>query len=161
MALAVRLICEHHDIVNGSVELCCNGLGPLTRAAHQDWIVHPTEQCYDLKEATRYQMTKSPVLWRFRHVRGHQDSKKPSHLLDRYETLNCEMDAEAMALRERLEANNVPSRLWLVAGEPWPLWIDGRKISSDAATVVRSALPIPLPSIIGKRKDASVRVTRL
>jgi hypothetical protein len=144
LALAIRLICEHHDIADGSVELCCDGLGPLTRASHSDWVTHPNEQCFDLKEATRHQMAMCPVKWRFRHVRGHQDAKKASHLLDRYETLNCEMDANAKAFREQLHAVSHPSnRDWLVSGESWSLWIADSKICSDVPLAIRKACSIP------------------
>jgi hypothetical protein len=140
LALAIRLICEHYQIGAGSVTVCCDGLGPLTRASHLDWLTHPGEQCYDLKEATRFQLSRSPLQWRFHHVRGHQDSRKPVSSLDRYERLNCEMDSRAKAYRSSLM--NSPS-VWLVEGEPWPVWVGDKKISSDLPKVLQTACSGP------------------
>lgn len=126
---AVSKICEYHDIQAGTVELCCDGLGPLTRTSHPEWFTHSTERCFDFKEATATLMKKCPIRWKFRHIFGHQDETTPHAELDRYAQLNIEMDAAAKEFRERLSRQQ-RLRPWTIEGEPWRLWIGQRKISS-------------------------------
>ena len=73
---------------------------------------------------------KSPIRWTHVHVKGHQDDN-PFAVLDRWATLNVEMDFKA---KLHLAQNTDPSlhdSQFGVTGEPWALWIGERKICCD------------------------------
>ena len=48
-------------------------------------------QHFDLLSATRAPLQASPIQWKFRHVKGHQD-EDPEAVLDHWAFLNIQMD---------------------------------------------------------------------
>jgi hypothetical protein len=132
----VQKVCEFHDIQQGTVALCCDGESPLRRCAKDQWFTLATEQHFDIIEATIAAMNRSPVQWKLRHIRGHQDEKRDSSESDRYERLNCEMDREAKAHWEEMSGELRP-RQWSVTGEPWQIWIGDRKICRNLVYELR------------------------
>ena len=93
----VEKLCKVHNIREGTVELCCDGLGALNRPPQTSWTTYATEQHFDISEASRQAMIKMPIKWKSRHVKEHQDDDNELESLDRYGKLNVEMDANAKA----------------------------------------------------------------
>eukprot|EP00957_Ditylum_brightwellii_P132879 10133269-Ditylum_brightwellii.AAC.1 len=61
-------------------------------------------------------MKNSPISWEWQHIKGHQDDY--SGLLDRFATLNVEMDKRAKAKRSEDEANPPPIQ-HAIEGKMW------------------------------------------
>ena len=94
----------------------------------------PTWQQFDLIAAIREWKHRSPVKWRTRHILGHQDDN-PCNVLDRWATLNCEMDTRAKEHhhyhRHRQHTNQQG-----ISGEPWRLLVDGTKVCRNFKSTV-------------------------
>ena len=80
-------------------------------------------------------------MYKSHHVLGHQDDPGVVTVLDRWATLNCEMDGLAKlqwvwAYSMQLNCEIVQQ----VEGEPWSIWLGGQKISSNLADTVCKAI---------------------
>ncbi len=93
----VNKLCEYYEILDGEIELACDGLSALDKAFSYVSILHVDDSNYDLLGAIQYQWKNSPVHWKFRHVAGHQDDHTSVDNLDRWGKLNVEMDHLAKA----------------------------------------------------------------
>jgi hypothetical protein len=94
IATMIREICAFHDITAGTVYLGCDGLSALLDIDYIAYIVKPTSPHFDLIPVTRAMLQQCPVKWIPRHVLGHQDDD-PDTFLDRWATLDIEMDEDA------------------------------------------------------------------
>ena len=70
-------------------------------------------------------LAASPLEWKWRHVLGHQDDT--SLLLDRWETLNVEMDGLAKVYWRDTVSRRTPA-LYELDGSGWSLWTEERKL---------------------------------
>jgi hypothetical protein len=119
----VREICAH-DITAGTVYLGCDGLSALLNCTDIDYVVKPTAPHFDLITATRAMLQQCPVKWIPHHVLGHQDDD--SDALDRWATLNIEMDEDAKV--HWAETVDKPRyRQFTISGNPGLFW--GKKKS--------------------------------
>jgi hypothetical protein len=91
-------------------------------------------QQFDMVAAIRTWKTKSPIIWTSKHILGHQD-ENPWNVLDRHAFYNCEMDKLAKERWERLQREG-PALQHKIDGEPWPLYIAGKKISHNFLTAI-------------------------
>ena len=82
LATMVHVLCEHHHIDQGSVEIACDGLSALNQCAKLDANPQPKAPHFDIIAATRAVMNRCPIKWTFRHIYGHQDKVK-YNVLDR------------------------------------------------------------------------------
>ena len=128
----VNLLCTHYDISKGKVTIACDGDSALWMAIDSHGPVGPDVQQFDMIAAIRAQVAKSKVEWVSRQVQGHQD-KNPYNVLDRFETLNCEMDASA---KEHWEEKVTTAYSFEIHGSPGSISINGRAFH----TKVRQAL---------------------
>jgi hypothetical protein len=128
IATMVKAVCDEFGLTSGSVEVGCDGKEALYRCFSPDF--HPKHSIadFDLLTSTRSVLHSCPISWRHRHVKGHQD-EDPSAELDRWATLNIEMDLSAKAhwLSTASLAHPYFAEL---PGEPWAVWSHGIKISS-------------------------------
>lgn len=132
--------CSLHDITEGSIEIGCDGISAL-EAIYLPNVVTSKTKHFDLITSTRQLLARSPLTWKHRHVHGHQDEVLGQHL-DRWAKLNIEMDIAAKAYWE--EATTARSQaLQCIHGEPWSLWIDGRKICQNLREQVYDAVHAP------------------
>ena len=135
VVVCVHLLCKLHHITSGTVTVACDGLAALRNSMEHEGEVPPTTQHFDLIMAIRTWMKKSPVTWKTKHVKGHQDDKNPMHVLDRWATLNQAMDLRAKARLRQLQADIRQGRAHLpslsIDGEPWPMHVNGEKVSKD------------------------------
>ena len=95
MILLVEQLCLQHHIESGSIEIGCDGLEALLKS-FGDFNLPYKAVDYDLLAAIRVKLEKSPLLWKHRHIKGHQDDKA-TNFLDRWALLNIEMDLLAKA----------------------------------------------------------------
>jgi hypothetical protein len=86
-----NMICEYHEIKDGSMELACNGLSALAKAFIHDANISINDPNYDLIAAIHREHGHSPITWTMRHVKGHQDNHTDFNLLDRWSKLNIEV----------------------------------------------------------------------
>jgi hypothetical protein len=131
--IMVKHICEHHKIKEGAVELACDGLSAIDKAFSYVSLLHIDEPDFDLIAAIKHQWRYSPILWKVRHVRGHQDKHTAINNLDRWSRLNVEMDQLAKAY---IEVAKVRPRHFSISGEPWSIWIENKKITKDIASTI-------------------------
>ena len=78
--------------------------------------------------------TTESILSHTIHILGHQDDD-PTKQLDRWATLNCEMDSNAKEHFQRLQrekAGQEQENQMSIADEPWQFSIQGVKISCNA-----------------------------
>jgi hypothetical protein len=97
----IREICAFHDITAGTVYLGCDGLSALLNCTDIDDVAKPMTPHFDLITATRAMLQQCPVKWIQHHVLGHQDDD-PDAFLDRWATLNIEMDEDALTAGQLL-----------------------------------------------------------
>ena len=111
-----NLLARQYSLSSGSITLACDCSSALIRL-QQLRSPKPSTAQYDLLMACRLELAASPLTWKFRHVRGHQDSHQDYRLLDRYSQLNVDMDKLAKLYWHLLNANRpLPFSLPTVAG---------------------------------------------
>ena len=94
IATIVREIYAFHDITTGTVYIGSDGLSALLNCTDIDYVVKPTSPHFDLIAATRAMLQHCPVKSIPHHALGHQDDYSDA-FLDRWTTLNIEMDEDA------------------------------------------------------------------
>jgi hypothetical protein len=123
----VEALTRLHDIQHGTIELGCDCESGLTSIFAHEYD-KPNQPHHDLIHAIRKKIAASPVHWKFRHVRGHQDKHVPFHLLDNWSKLNVEMDSIAKVYWNEMHTSTQPFYPSNEFG--WSLWIGERKLSS-------------------------------
>ena len=124
MILMAEQLCLQYSIQSGSIEIGCDGLEALLKS-FGDFNLPYNAVDYDMLVAIRVKLKKSPLKWKYRHVKGHQDDNN-NIILDHWANLNIEMDL--LAKEKRAQEEQTPSpRQWLIEDEPWILCISGVK----------------------------------
>ncbi len=129
MILMVHDICLQYGLMDGGIEIGCDGQEALYRCFSPDFHPSPSDSHYDLLAAAHTLRDQCPITWSYRHVKGHQDDN-PTAELDRWARLNIEMDLRA---KTHWYANQSQSQeiQYSIPGEPWSVWIQGRKVCVD------------------------------
>jgi len=132
----VNLICAVFEITSGQVTAGCDGIEALKSSflAGKDYKADFSKADYDMVSAIRSALATSPVTWKCRHVKGHQDDAGVTEL-DRWATLNVEMDNFAKAYWAEKAPEGL-SRNISLEGEYWPLQIQGNKVSGKADSTI-------------------------
>lgn len=120
-------ICNQAGIRTGACTLYCDSKGALC-AAFGHKRPTPRWSSFDLVRRIREAIRKSPIGWRYRHVKGHQDDSRKFQELDVDAQGNVLVDYLASRkLRERMtaELTHLPSQ------EPWMLFIAGKQICGN------------------------------
>ena len=131
--VAVTKLCKFFEIQQGAIELGCDGQSALDKAFNHVALIRIEDANHDLLQAIRYLWASSPLQWKFRHVRGHQDDHADARDLDRWAKLNIEMDANA---KQHMSIARRSPRHFMIASEPWSIWYQGQKITSDLSNTV-------------------------
>jgi hypothetical protein len=148
--LGAKKLCEFFNITQGSIELGCNGQSALDKAFNYVSIIKIEDSNYDLLFAIRNLWAYSPLTWKFRHVKGHQDDHSPHEKLDRWAKLNVEMDKRA---KQHMEIAKRSPRHFMIAAEPWSIWYHGKKIMSDLTETLYDLVHSDEAKEYWKRKD--------
>jgi hypothetical protein len=123
--IITNIICEHHDIKEGGIELACDGLSALNKAFPFQPHISIQDPNYDLIAAIHKEHVNSPLTWTHKHVKGHQDDHTDISVLDNWSKLNIEADTLAKA---HLTVATRVAHYQNIANDPWSLWINGRKL---------------------------------
>jgi hypothetical protein len=133
VVVIVEALVRVHDIQHGTIEIGCDCESGITSVFDHEYD-KPNQPHYDLIHAIRQKIASSPVQWKSRHVRGHQDKHIPFHLLDKWSQLNVEMDSVAKAYWNEMHTTTKPFYPSNESG--WSLWIGERKLSSWDRTLL-------------------------
>ena len=141
IVVAVEVLCRVFNITDGSITVACDGESALDYAFDWDnrWLRAGTAHL-DLISAIRKKVRDSPIQWKFRHVRGHQDDY--AQQLDRWELLNVEMDTLAKEYWHRATTNSWKASQ-SIAGEPWSVWRGKAKFVAPIRQEVYSHIHSP------------------
>jgi hypothetical protein len=123
-----NLLCAYYNNTEGAIELACNGLSAINMAFSHVAILLIKIQNYDLIAAIRYAWANSPVGWKVRQVKGHQDDTQDFSQLDRWSQLNIIADKMA---KDHLAFAAQQQRHYTTANKPWSLWIEGKKLTKN------------------------------
>ncbi len=131
--IITNIICEHHEIKEGGIELACDGLSALHKAFLSQPYASIFDPNYDLISAIHREHENSPLTWKHKHVKGHQDDHNNISLLDHWSKLNIEVDTLAKA-----HLNIAPqiTTHQNIANEPWSLWVNGRKLTKSIMATI-------------------------
>lgn len=100
-------MCKRHNIVEGNVEIACDGLDACKVATRYEWTHATNMGHYDLASCLYQLLRQSKLSWTFRHARGYQDKIKSIDEMDIWEKLNMVADAHAkIALQRHIERKN-------------------------------------------------------
>jgi hypothetical protein len=130
--------CEYYQIEEGSIEIGCDGLSALQTSFDQGLNLLSDIPDYDLIGAIYHMRKTSKVLWSYHHVKGHQDDEGSD--LDDWAKQSVKMDAWA---KQHLSVASTTPRHYNILGEPWQLWVDGRKVTSKIQECTYSAVHRP------------------
>ena len=132
IAAMVQVICELHNIQEGSIEVACDGMNALAQVGEADPIIRPNGAQYDIIAATQAKIKRTNIQWKMRHVMGHQDDTQGCTVMDRWETLNCMMDERAKQHWQHHSTRTTRVQE-AVDGEPWAVWTGSSKICGRLA----------------------------
>jgi exonuclease III len=138
--LLIRLICLLHDITEGSVHLRCDNLATI-RLFDPWFIPNPSQDSFDLVNAIWHMIRASPLTWTAEWVEGHQDDT--GQPLDRFASLNCEMDRLAKKHRGNVEHAAYIAPQISIAHEGWSIWCNGEKLHSPHRTILYDRIYAP------------------
>jgi hypothetical protein len=137
VVVMVNLVCKQFDIKDGVIEVGCDSQSSLRNVFGQgaSFEAEIKDTDYDLRSAIRKQLEQSTIQWKGRHVAGHQDDDDGIEELDRWATLNIEMDSLAKIFWNDMCENQAENIT--IAGEYWPVYIEGEKIASKLDERIR------------------------
>jgi hypothetical protein len=117
---AVEVVCKVFTLTTGQITVACDGESALDYVF--DWnnrFIRASTPHLDLIVSIRRMIQASPIRWKYRHVKGHQDDYAGP--LDRWASLNVEMDSLAKAhWLQATEGEYVPVQA--IKNEPWSVW---------------------------------------
>jgi hypothetical protein len=117
---------QYYHLESGHIEVACDGKSALQQAQWSEDFINTRYPHYDLILAIRVIRNLSKWEWKWRHVKGHQDSTGGE--LDFWAQLNVQMDSAAKQHWLDNNGSEAPRRIW---GEPWQVWAGSKKITSD------------------------------
>jgi hypothetical protein len=123
----IEALVQFHDIEHGTIELACDCKSGLTSIFSHQYDT-PSQPHHDLIHEIRIRISSSPIEWKFRHVRGHQDKHVSFHLLDMWEQLNVEMDGLAKSFWN--EHHLTTPYFYPSNTSGWSLWTGHHKLSN-------------------------------
>ena len=152
IATLIELLCEFFDIQQGSVEVACDGLSALNEVFDLRRRVSTKTPHFDLVVATRRIIQRSNQLtWFYRHVSSHQDDLRELEDLNRWETLNVEVDdAAKIHLREDYDK---PNPRIIIQDTPWMVSIDNRKLVRNIKDQLYTHVHLPALKAYWIKKD--------
>jgi hypothetical protein len=129
MAVAIELICKLFHISNGSVSFGSDCEAALYYIFDRNKKETATTNYFDLIMATRKVLDRLPISFSHRHVPAHQDISRDERDIWGRANDDCDTDAKAFWKKEEAEGTLVTSTD--LCDEPWSLWMQGEKNSSN------------------------------
>jgi hypothetical protein len=124
---AITELCSRSNVSGGKITVGCDGLAAVQAAARYKEPIDPNGKQTDLISAIRNLVRKSPIDWRFKHVKGHT-SVRP---FTRHTDLNEEMDETCKAFLN--DRDPIAHKEAEIPDEPASVWAGDRKIVSNMA----------------------------
>jgi hypothetical protein len=121
----ISRMCKYYHVSCGAVTLACDGLSALRGCGVFDEWAQLHIQHYDLIEAILRTIRGTSITWKLKHVKGHQTGT-----LDLLGELNRLMDLACKDFWKQLDNTEIPAQ-FRVTGEPWPIWLGGKKVASN------------------------------
>lgn len=131
----INQLCHFYTIEEGHVEIGCDGLSALQTVFEQGTVLTTDIPDFDLVGAILHLRRTSQVTWAHRHVKGHQDNV--SEVLDVWAQQNMQMDKKA---KQHLSVVTTSPRHYSIEGEPWQLWVKGKKRTQDIQPAIYDAV---------------------
>jgi hypothetical protein len=127
-------VSTYFQVPMGHMEIACDGKSTLQQAQWPEDFINTQYPHYDLILANQSIRKLTTWEWPWRHVKGHQDDMGGP--LDDWAQLNIQMDADAK--KHWLDTHNSGLRrdqnIW---GEPWRVWLDKKKVTSQLLRVLQ------------------------
>jgi hypothetical protein len=98
----LTIVCTKFGIVDGSILVSCDCSSGLTTIFDHTYVT-PTQANSNLIHQTRLLLEQLPIEVSSKHIRGHQDDKRPLHHLTTWERINVEMDRIAKSYWQALQ----------------------------------------------------------
>ena len=100
-------LCKQYHLTEGTITLGCDCQAAINRifCANRN---PPSLAHYDIIQACRRAIEKSPLIWKPLYVQGHQDANTPYQSLDRWGQLNSDMDWLAKRHWQTVKTQNRP-----------------------------------------------------
>jgi hypothetical protein len=133
VACTIWLLEKEHGIT-GTVLAACDGLSALRQIEKMHDFIDPNLPQYDLILAIRNIIRQTSWSWSWTHVKGHQDNETSFDNLDMLSQINVRMDQLA---KEYWKQTLGQRSLQAITGEPWPLLLDGQKVTSNMREKLR------------------------
>jgi hypothetical protein len=131
----INQLCYFYSIEEGHVEIGCDGLSALQTAFEQGTVLSTDIPDFDLVGAILHLRKTSQVTWTHRHIKGHQDNF--SEVLDVWAQRNVQMDKK---VKQHLTVATTSSRHYSIEGEPWQLWVKGKKLTQGIQPAIYDAV---------------------
>ena len=128
---AVEVICEFHNIKDGSITVACDNDASLDKGITYNERLKTSCKYFDIFWATKEIKDRVKIKFIPKQVKGHQDKHMKINKLTRIERLNCYVDGEAKKYRKWLENCNEYKPPSIFGDKNWSLWIDDTKITKD------------------------------
>ena len=88
----VEQLCQQHQVTQGQIEVGCDGEAAYLAATRYNYQPTTCIGHFDLVTKLHHLIKRSPLQWNFRHVTGHQDTKRPHKQLNIWERMNIKAD---------------------------------------------------------------------
>jgi hypothetical protein len=133
--ITLNAVCNRHNIKEGRVTIGCDNEAALWEAFSNEQP-SSTQPSNDLIQAIKHQVTKSPVHWVGKHVKGHQDSNENA-VLDDWAIANIDMDRRAKEYcLELIRQESSPTIADRMEGEGWRVLLNGVNIASKLGQTI-------------------------
>jgi hypothetical protein len=129
MAVAIELLCKFFHISNGSVSFGSDCEAALYYIFDRNKKAIAKTNYFDLIMATRKILDRLPISFSHRHVPAQQDISRGE--MDIWGRANDDCDTDANAFWKKEEAAGTLVTSTDLCDEPWSLWIQGEKLSSN------------------------------
>ena len=110
-------VTRDYNIAEGTCLVICDNKGALASSFGHKHI-NPRWKCYDLLCMIRFQIHNSPITWKHRHVKGHQDNTVPYDQLSIIAQANVDVDELA---KTELQRNRQVDDSAVLQGQCWRL----------------------------------------
>ena len=122
-------IADKFHIDSGTCTMICDNKGVLASSfGHKQ--INPRWKSYDLLCMIRFRLANSPIKWKNKHIKGHQDNNTPYADLDIISQANVNVDTLA---KIELQRNREVDDHQVLPGQCWKLLnsTDGERIQGN------------------------------
>jgi hypothetical protein len=130
-------VCQTHNITRGECTLVCDNKGALF-AAFGHKRPTPRWASYDIVRQIRTALRVSPIVWRHKHIKGHQDTNQ------RFENLHPMIQGNVLVDHLAMLQRRQPSDPSATTANPWTISINALPVGGTVDSRIREAIFKPL-----------------